>query len=717
VIRHFGSEILGKRAVMCTEFVHESFTAWHRRLDEHKGADRVPDIRVKFRQLLTGLSYVHHQGVMHRNLKPDNIFIDARGTVKLGDFTTTRMLDIPFQAYTPEDPKERDRSGREMRRLWYRAPELILRDDIYGPKVDMWSVGCLLAEAATGRALFQSDSEIDHLFRVFRLLGTPSKESWPEVITMKNFSPKFPIYSRISFTQVVRAVCCGNPGDTDALMLQGKPDRTEILQNLFGAAAILGPDGMMILDHLITVPPSARVGADATLGSPFFSAPSTALAVAVGEGGRPAAKEGDLHPATFHWLQGKPVAPTDAGQDASLVCQGGSPVAWLSGSGLSGGSSGVACKEGSSSGSEGFPPVSIPSSLIPSHMVWSILNVMQGHELQHTRGGGSSAGCCGEGSCEDGGSVGSGSLSLLPRLPKGFDASQRAVLLDIVVGLASTLNLTDYTLHLAASTVDKYVALQEEAFPQDRMQVVAATCLKVADVFAEQSKEYYKQENAVEYAEATYNQTTSEQILLCEKDLLPKLDFDLHVPTMHWFTQCYLAYARFTRGGNVDKTASFIGDLTLLDYDLLAYPASLRAQCALLLAVLFVQQAQSEKKRPGRSEGPAAFGEGAAAAQESASANSIRPSDGVLSYLDHWDSFVRNRACSRNIAIDAAMCLQAVVRTLVVRRREWKGLKLTAVETKHVAVARTLAYPERFPVSKLVRYIVPDSQLGLLSSR
>jgi hypothetical protein len=246
------------------------------------------------------------------------------------------------------------------------------------------------------------------------------------------------------------------------------------------------------------------------------------------------------------------------------------------------------------------------------------------------------------------------------------------------------------------------------------MQVVGATCLKIADVFAEQSKEYYKQENAVEYAEATYHQTTSEQILLCEKDLLPKLQFDLHKPTVHWFAQCYLAYGRFTQHGNVDKTTSFIGDLTLLDYDLLAYPVALRAQCAMLLAVYLVQQAQSEKRKPAAGGTTQAVQQqqrlAAPAGGTAGGAGAGSPSDGVLSYLDHWDCHVRDHACSRNTAIDAAMCLQAVVRTLVVQRREWKSLKLMAVENKHVSIARTLAYPERFPVAKLVRYIIPDSQ-------
>lgn len=76
--------------------------------------------------------------------------------------------------YTPEDPKERDRSGREARRLFYRAPELILRKAEYTQEIDMWSVGCLLAELATCNTLFDGDSEIEQIFKIFSLLGSPS---------------------------------------------------------------------------------------------------------------------------------------------------------------------------------------------------------------------------------------------------------------------------------------------------------------------------------------------------------------------------------------------------------------------------------------------------------------------------------------------------------------------------------------------------------------
>ena len=94
IIRHHGAEILDKRAVMCTEYVFESWTNWFKRLESTLPCQRMEDIRCNFAQMLTGLNYLHHQGLMHRNLKPDNIFIDQSGTVKLGDFTTTRLLDI-----------------------------------------------------------------------------------------------------------------------------------------------------------------------------------------------------------------------------------------------------------------------------------------------------------------------------------------------------------------------------------------------------------------------------------------------------------------------------------------------------------------------------------------------------------------------------------------------------------------------------------------------
>lgn len=111
--------------------------------------------------IVDALALCHNAGYMHRNLKPDNILVNHEGDVVLTDFTMARQMVRPDSDYTPEDPKERDRSGREARRLFYRAPELLLKKVNYTEEVDMWSVGCLLAELATSSVLFEGVSEIE----------------------------------------------------------------------------------------------------------------------------------------------------------------------------------------------------------------------------------------------------------------------------------------------------------------------------------------------------------------------------------------------------------------------------------------------------------------------------------------------------------------------------------------------------------------------------
>lgn len=79
--------------------------------------------------------------------------------------------------------------------MWYRAPEILLGAQRYSCAVDIWSMGCIFAEVATKEALFRGDSEIDQLFRIFRLLGTPSEEVWPGVTNLPEYQKKsFPIW-------------------------------------------------------------------------------------------------------------------------------------------------------------------------------------------------------------------------------------------------------------------------------------------------------------------------------------------------------------------------------------------------------------------------------------------------------------------------------------------------------------------------------------------
>lgn len=110
-------------------------------------------------QIFDGLSFCHCMGVMHRDLKPQNILVSRSGCVKLADFGLSRA----FTPVTPARPLTIEVITR-----WYRSPDLLLGSNKYLPAVDVWSVGCILVEMSNKRALFPGDSEIDQIHRIFR---------------------------------------------------------------------------------------------------------------------------------------------------------------------------------------------------------------------------------------------------------------------------------------------------------------------------------------------------------------------------------------------------------------------------------------------------------------------------------------------------------------------------------------------------------------------
>ncbi|SAL95864.1 hypothetical protein [Absidia glauca] len=132
-------------------------------------------------QLLRGLHYCHSHRVLHRDLKPQNLLIDKTGKLTIADFGLSRAFSVPMRTYT-----------HQVITLWYRAPEILLGSPQYSAAVDMWSVGCILAEMITLRPLFPGDSQIDELFRIFRVLGTPTEEVWPGVTALPDYHDTFP---------------------------------------------------------------------------------------------------------------------------------------------------------------------------------------------------------------------------------------------------------------------------------------------------------------------------------------------------------------------------------------------------------------------------------------------------------------------------------------------------------------------------------------------
>jgi len=146
------------------------------------------------KQLLEGIAYCHQHRVLHRDLKPQNLLIDAHGCIKLADFGLARAFGFPVRTYT-----------HEVVTLWYRAPEILLGAKFYSTSVDTWSLGCIFAEMISRKPLFPGDSEIDQLFRIFRILGTPTESIWPGVSSLPDYKPVFPKWEPPASTHSVLA--------------------------------------------------------------------------------------------------------------------------------------------------------------------------------------------------------------------------------------------------------------------------------------------------------------------------------------------------------------------------------------------------------------------------------------------------------------------------------------------------------------------------------
>lgn len=120
-------------------------------------------------QLIEGVAYMHKCGIMHRDLKPENILITDEKMVKITDFGQACIIESPGTEY-----------DLNVATRWYRAPELLFGYSKYDEKVDVWSVGCILAELSRGRPIFAGRTELEQISLIFGTLGTPSRINWPD---------------------------------------------------------------------------------------------------------------------------------------------------------------------------------------------------------------------------------------------------------------------------------------------------------------------------------------------------------------------------------------------------------------------------------------------------------------------------------------------------------------------------------------------------------
>lgn len=97
------------------------------------------------------------------------MLISNTGVLKLADFGLARVFD----------PSSTASMSHQVATRSYRAPELLFGSRHYTPMVDVWSAGVVMAELITLQPLFPGNNDIDQMYKVFQLLGSPTRDVWP----------------------------------------------------------------------------------------------------------------------------------------------------------------------------------------------------------------------------------------------------------------------------------------------------------------------------------------------------------------------------------------------------------------------------------------------------------------------------------------------------------------------------------------------------------
>ena len=140
----------------------------------------LPQIKYIMYQILKGVQYLHKNNIIHRDIKCANILINNKGKVKIGDFGLARNI-------TPNHTKK---YTYKVVTLWFRAPELLLGETLYGTAIDVWSCGCVLGELLTGVCPFQAKDELGLFEKICEKCGTPNELTWPGVT-------KLPLWNKL----------------------------------------------------------------------------------------------------------------------------------------------------------------------------------------------------------------------------------------------------------------------------------------------------------------------------------------------------------------------------------------------------------------------------------------------------------------------------------------------------------------------------------------
>ena len=146
-------------------------------------------------QIVCGVKYLHSCNIMHRDLKPENILMILNNNlVKIADFGTAKEI-----------PEYKNNSLTDyVCTRWYRAPECTLKSNNYNEKIDVWAIGCIMAELYTLKPLFPGIDEFDQLNKILKIMGTPEYSEWPEGYALvQKLNLRLPNYNKSNLKQYV----------------------------------------------------------------------------------------------------------------------------------------------------------------------------------------------------------------------------------------------------------------------------------------------------------------------------------------------------------------------------------------------------------------------------------------------------------------------------------------------------------------------------------
>ncbi|KAL0355033.1 UNVERIFIED_CONTAM: Cyclin-dependent kinase G-2 [Sesamum radiatum] len=131
-------------------------------MDIRKQPLNLHEVKCIMKQFLEGVRFLHSNGIMHRDLKPSNILINRKGVLKICDFgLSEKFASECRRSYSPD-----------VGTLGYKAPEILVGGKTYSCAIDMWSVGCIMAELLLKEVLFKGSCDFEQIAQIYIILGS-----------------------------------------------------------------------------------------------------------------------------------------------------------------------------------------------------------------------------------------------------------------------------------------------------------------------------------------------------------------------------------------------------------------------------------------------------------------------------------------------------------------------------------------------------------------